>query len=294
MNSAMRPSKRIFALYLVPGTLIYAFSVFLPILMAFRYSLFAWNGGPKMTFVGVRNYLSLLADTQFWQAFGNNIYMLALSLVGQVGLGLFFALLLNDRVTRNKKLHRTLCYFPSTLAPVVIAFIWSMVYNYNFGLLNGLLRATGLNQLAQSWLDNTGSIMLTVTIPLIWQNSGYFMVLMLAAFSAINPEVLEVAEIDGATGFKKAWYVTLPLMKSTIAVCVMLCIAMNMRGFENVFIMTNGGPGYASTLVGLYAYKVSFMRFNFGYGSAVSIGIILLCLGIILVSKIAFWERKEA
>lgn len=294
MNSAMRPSKRIFITYLTPGLLVYAFSAFLPIIMALRYSLYAWSGGPKMTFIGMRNYLSLLRDEQFWQAFGNNLYMLVLSLLGQVGLGLFFALLLNDRSTRFKKLHRTLCYFPSTLAPVVIAFIWMMVYNYNFGLLNAVFRALGMEGWTQSWLDNTGAIMPIVTIPLIWQNSGYFMVLMLAAFSAINTEVLEIAEIDGATGFKKAWYITLPLMKSTIAVCVMLCIAMNMRGFENVYIMTSGGPGYASTLVGLYAYKISFMRFNFGYGSAVSIGIILLCLLIIAISKLFFLERKDA
>lgn len=293
MNTAVRPRKRTFILYLAPGLLIYSFSVLLPILLALRYSFYAWTGGPKKKFLGLQNYVSLLEDSEFWHAFGNNMYMLFLSLVGQVGLGLFFALLLYSRLIRFRKFHRTVCYFPATLAPVIVAFIWTLMYNYNFGLINALLRSIGLEQLALPWLDLAGPIMTTVTIPLIWQNSGYYMLLLLAAFNAISPEILEMAEIDGATGSKKAFYITLPLMKSTIAVCVMLCIAMNMRGFENVYIMTGGGPGTASNLVALYAYETSFVKFNFGYGSAISIGIIILALGIIFLSRIVLGERGE-
>ena len=220
------------------------------------------------------------------------MYMLLLSLIGQVGIGLCFALLLNSKIIRFKKLHRTLCYFPSTLAPVVVAFIWTIMYNYNFGLINATLRGIGLDNLAMPWLDLAKPIMTLVTIPLIWQNIGYYMILMMAGFSAISPEVLEMAEIDGATGVKKALHITLPLMKNTIMVCVMLCITGNMRGFENVYIMTDGGPGNASNLVALYAYETSFKKFNYGYGSAVSIGIVIISLLIVLASRVVI-QRKE-
>lgn len=291
-NTSVRPKKREFCLYLLPGLCIYVFTALAPIVMAAYYSFFAWKGGPKKIFIGLENYTRLLSDEVFWKAFGNNMYMLLLSLIGQVGIGLCFALLLNSKIIRFKKLHRTLCYFPSTLAPVVVAFIWTIMYNYNFGLINATLRGIGLDNLAMPWLDLAKPIMTLVTIPLIWQNIGYYMILMMAGFSAISPEVLEMAEIDGATGVKKALHITLPLMKNTIMVCVMLCITGNMRGFENVYIMTDGGPGNASNLVALYAYETSFKKFNYGYGSAVSIGIVIISLLIVLASRVVI-QRKE-
>lgn len=293
MGKALRPKRWLLLAYLLPGLLIYSFVVLLPILLAFRDSFFSWTGGPKKTFIGGDNYKELMQDEVFWNAFVNNVLMTVYGLIGQVGLGFIFALLLMSKLVKLKGLHRTMSYFPSTLAPVIIAFLWMMIYNYNYGLLNGGLRGAGLEQLTQSWLDLTDPIVLLVSIPLSWQNIGFFTLLMLAGLSSINKEVLEVAEIDGATGIRKAWYIIIPLAKPTLLVASLLCIANNMRGFEHVYALTGGGPGNASSVMALYAYETSFLRFRYGYGSALAIAIITLTMLIILLCTLLMQKRQN-
>ena len=184
--------------------------------------------------------------------------------------------------------------FPSTLAPVIIAFLWMLVYNYNYGLLNAGLTKLGLGALVQSWLDLTGPIVLLASIPLSWQNIGFFTLLMLAGLSTINKEVLEVAELDGATGVRKAWYIIIPLAKPTLVVASLLCIANNMRGFEHIYALTGGGPGNSSSVMALYAYETSFLRFRYGYGSALAIAIITLTMLMILLSTLILQRRNHS
>ncbi|MGO4371310.1 carbohydrate ABC transporter permease, partial [Paenibacillus sp. MCAF20] len=150
----------------------------------------------------------------------------------------------------------------------------------------------GLGRFVQSWLDLSGPIVLLVSIPLSWQNIGFFTLLMLAGLSSINKEVLEVAEIDGATGFRKAWYVVIPLARPTLMVASLLCIANNMRGFEHIYAMTGGGPGNSSSVMALYAYETSFLRFRYGYGSALAITIMALTMLIILLSTFLLQRKR--
>ncbi|KUP25319.1 sugar ABC transporter permease [Paenibacillus sp. DMB5] len=293
MGKALRPKGWVLLAYLLPGLIIYSFVVLVPIFSAFRYSFYSWTGGPKKTYIGIGNYMELLRDEVFWQSFLNNVLMTVYGLIGQVGLAFIFALLLMSKMVKLKGLHRTMSYFPSTLAPVIIAFLWMLIYNYNYGLLNAGLTKLGLGDLVQSWLDLTGPIVLLVSIPLSWQNIGFFTLLMLAGLSSINKEVLEVAELDGATGARKAWYVIIPLAKPTLVVASLLCIANNMRGFEHIYALTGGGPGNSSSVMALYAYQTSFLRFRYGYGSALAIAIIALTMLIILLSTLALQRREN-
>jgi raffinose/stachyose/melibiose transport system permease protein len=293
MGKALRPKGWVLLAYLLPGLIIYSFVVLVPILAAFRYSFYSWTGGPKKTYIGIENYMEILQDDVFWHSFKNNVLMTVYGLIGQVGLAFVFALLLMSKMVKLKGLHRTMSYFPSTLAPVIIAFLWMLIYNYNYGLLNAGLIKLGLADLVQSWLDLTGPIVLLVSIPLSWQNIGFFTLLMLAGLSSINKEVLEVAELDGATGIRKAWYVIIPLAKPTLVVASLLCIANNMRGFEHIYALTGGGPGNASSVMALYAYQTSFMRFRYGYGSALAIAIIALTMLMILLCTLALQRREN-
>lgn len=293
MGKALRPKGWVLLAYLLPGLIIYSFVVLVPILAAFRYSFYSWTGGPKKTYIGIENYMEILQDDVFWHSFKNNVLMTVYGLIGQVGLAFVFALLLMSKMVKLKGLHRTMSYFPSTLAPVIIAFLWMLIYNYNYGLLNAGLIKLGLGDLVQSWLDLTGPIVLLVSIPLSWQNIGFFTLLMLAGLSSINKEVLEVAELDGATGIRKAWYVIIPLAKPTLVVASLLCIANNMRGFEHIYALTGGGPGNASSVMALYAYQTSFMRFRYGYGSALAIAIIALTMLMILLCTLALQRREN-
>ncbi|WP_413408655.1 carbohydrate ABC transporter permease [Paenibacillus amylolyticus] len=293
MGKALRPKGWVLLAYLLPGLIIYSFVVLVPIFSAFRDSFYSWTGGPKKTYIGIENYKEILQDNVFWHSFLNNVLMTAYGLIGQVGFGFVFALLLMSKMVKLKGLHRTMSYFPSTLAPVIIAFLWMLIYNYNYGLLNAGLTKLGLDVLVQSWLDLTGPIVLLASIPLSWQNIGFFTLLMLAGLSSINKEVLEVAELDGATGVRKAWYIIIPLAKPTLVVASLLCIANNMRGFEHIYALTRGGPGNSSSVMALYAYETSFLRFRYGYGSALAIAIIVLTMLLILLSTLALQRRNS-
>jgi raffinose/stachyose/melibiose transport system permease protein len=139
--------------------------------------------------------------------------------------------------------------------------------------------------------------MLCVSIPLVWQYIGYYMVILLSAISSIDTEIFESAELDGANGFQRSIYIVLPLIKNTMLVCLTLCIAGNMKAFDNIYAMTAGGPGTSSMVMAMYGYQVSFNQQNMGYGSCISVGIFVLSLLVIGGSQGLFkllTKEKEA
>ena len=267
--------------YLAVPMLLYIFTVFFPLLTALFYSAFEWKGGPNKTFIGLQNYVQLMQDSVFWSAFRNNLYLVILCLIGQVGVAFIFVMIINTHFTKLKGMHRTFGFFPSTVSAVAIGFIWMMIYDDRRGLLNWFLRTIGQGNRTQVWLNNSDLVMTLVAIPLIWQYIGYYMVILFSATSSIDNEVLECAELDGANAFQKAIHVVLPMIKNTVAVCVVLCVSGNMKAFDNIYVMTNGGPGNASMVLALYGYKISFAQQNMGYGSAISVGIFVLAMLII-------------
>ena len=285
MLSSIRPKKGVIFFYLLIPVLIYVFSVFVPLATAFYYSFFNWKGGPNKTFNGIENYITLIKDEVFRSAFGHNIYLVIACIIGQIGLAFIFVLMINSRYTKLKGIHRTFGFFPSTIAAVSIGFIWSMIYDYKRGLLNWLLDLIGKGDSAKVWLNEPKLVMLLIAIPLIWQFIGYYMIIILSAISSIDQEIFEVAELDGANSFQRAIYIVIPLIKNTLLVCVTLCIAGNMKAFDHIYVMTAGGPGNSSMVMALYGYKVSFDQQNMGYGSAISIGIFVLSLIVILGSQ---------
>ena len=281
LQKSMRAKKRVVALYLLVPLIVYVFSVFVPLITAFVDSFFEWKGGPQKTFNGIQNYITLFQDTTFWQSFWHNIYLVAICIVGQIGIAFIFVLMIDSKLVKLKGMHRTFGFFPSTISAVCVGFIWKMIYDYNRGILNWFLKLIGHADAAKVWLNEPDKVMLLVSIPLIWQYIGYYMVIILSAIASISTDIFESAEIDGANGFQKAVYITLPLIKNTMLVCITLCIAGNMKAFDNIYVMTKGGPGTASMVMAMYGYQVSFNQSNMGYGSCISVGIFVLSLLVI-------------
>ena len=281
MPDSIRPKNRVIFFYLLIPMALFVFAVFFPLVTAGVYSFFEWKGGPNKTFIGFTNYVSLIKDDVFWSAFGHNIYLVVVCIIGQIGLAFVFSLMIQSRLVKFKGIHRTFGFFPSTISAVAVGFIWNMIYDYKRGILNWFLAAIGKGDLAQVWLSNPKTVMLLVAIPLVWQYIGYYMIIILSAIASVDKEIFEVAEIDGANGFQRAIYIVFPLIKSTLLVCLTLCIAGNMKAFDNIYVMTAGGPGYASNVMAMYGYNVSFKQSNMGYGSAISIGIFVLSMVVI-------------
>lgn len=294
MLSAIRPKKRVVFAYMIIPILIYVFAVFLPLIAAGYYSFFQWKGGPTKEFINIQNYISLLKDKVFWHAFYNNIFLVIVCIIGQIGLAFIFVMMINSKLVKFKGMHRTFGFFPSTIAAVSIGFIWTMVYDYNRGILNWFLGVIGKTDKIKVWLNEPKLVMVLIAIPLIWQFIGYYMVILLSAIASIDKEIFEVSEIDGANAWQRAVYIVIPLIKKTVLVCVTLCVAGNMKAFDHIYVMTKGGPGNASMVMALYGKNVSYDQSNMGYGSAISIGIFVLSLLIIgLVQLIVNVLTKE-
>lgn len=281
MLNAIRPSKRTVFLYLLLPVALFIFTVFVPLVTAFVYSFFEWKGGPVKTFTGISNYIQLFHDGTFWQSFGHNIYLVVVCIVGQVGIAFILVMMVNSRLVKFKTIHRTFGFFPSTIAAVCIGLIWNIIYHNQYGLLNWFLKAIGRPDLCQVWLNNSKWVMFFVSIPLVWQYIGYYMVIILSAVSSIDGSIFESAQIDGANGVQTALHITLPLIRNTMLVCLTLCIAGNMKAFDNIYVMTAGGPGTASMVMAMYGYQISFSQSNMGYGSCISVAIFVLSLLVI-------------
>lgn len=281
MLSAIKPKAKTIALYLCIPVIWYVFSVFVPLITAMFYSFFEWKGGPHKTFIGIQNYITLFKDNVFWGAFVNNIYIVIACIIGQIGLAFIIVLMVNSKLAKCKGIHRTFAFFPSTVSAVCIGFIWMMIYDYKRGILNWALESIGKGDLVKVWLNEPKLVLFLVCIPLIWQFIGYYMVILLSAISSVDPEIFEVAELDGASAFQRAIYIVFPLIKNTILVCITLCVAGNMKVFDHIYTMTQGGPGNSSMVMAMYGYKVSFAQQNMGYGSAISVGIFVVSLIVI-------------
>ncbi|MDD3417122.1 MAG: sugar ABC transporter permease [Lachnospiraceae bacterium] len=294
MLKSIKPKGKTIALYLCIPVIWYVFSVFVPLVTAMFYSLFEWKGGPKKTFIGIDNYVTLIKDRTFWESFSHNIYIVIACILGQVGLAFIIVLMINSRHAKLKGIHRTFGFFPSTVSAVCIGFIWMMIYDYKRGILNWFLEITGRGDSAKVWLNEPTKVLFFVAIPLVWQFIGYYMVILLSAISSVDAEIFEVAELDGANAFQRAVYIVLPLIKNTLLVCITLCVAGNMKVFDHIYIMTKGGPGNSSMVMAMYGYKISFAQMNMGYGSAISVGIFVVSLIVIgATQKFINWTMKD-
>lgn len=293
MHNKIEPKKSTLIALLAPGILLFVLCCILPLAIAFYYSLFNWDGGIHKTFIGLENYAELLQDEDFWLAFKNNILFVIYSVIGQIGIAFILSMLLTSKIVKVRNFHRTVIFFPVILSSIVVAYLWQIIYNKDYGLLNMLLNGVGLEEWIRPWLDDPKIIIQSLAAPKIWQWIGYYMVILLGAIQSIDTSILECAELDGANGWRRSLFIVLPMIRSTVLVTVILCISGNMKTFDQIYAMTGGGPGTSSMVLALYAYKMSFVRQRYGYGSACAIGILVLSLLMVGLSNLIGGKKKD-
>jgi raffinose/stachyose/melibiose transport system permease protein len=274
-------------------TAFYLFTVISPIFVGVYYSTFNWNGGPRKVFIGAKNYLMLFKNTEFWQSVSNNFMLIFYCLIGQVFLGLLIAILLNTKYLRFRSVYRFVIFLPCILSGVVVTFLWQIIYNANYGLVNLVLRSLNLGGLVRLWLDDPKIVVRSIAMVLIWQYVGQNVVIFLASLQNIEPDIIEAATIDGASAFQRTLRIIMPLMKGTVRVVVILCISGNMKIFEHIYNMTRGGPGTASSVMSVFAYKTSFENLQMGYGSAASVSILAISLTSIAIANFLLRGEKN-
>ncbi len=292
--SAVRPRRSAFALALAPPLAVYSFVFIFPLCFSLFYAFTNWAGGAKFAFVGLENFRQFLSDGDFALSFKNTLVITVINVVGQVGLGLLIAVMLTTAYVRSSGIHRTLIFLPVIISPVVVSLIWTIIYDSRSGMLNLLLRALGVTGKLPIWLGDPDIVLFSVSIPVVWQYIGLYMVILLGALESIPKEVLESAMIDGASGLQRGTHIMIPMIWPTFKVAVMICVSGTLKIFDHIYVLTGGGPGKSSMTMTQYNYITSFNMMRFGYGSVVSIGIIVIILAITgTVMKLMGGKRYE-
>lgn len=282
----------IYALILIPFLYFVCVMIY-PLLVSVYYSLTKWKGIGDPKFVGLDNYAAMFRSSDFWLVTKNTLFLSVVCTIGQVGIALIIAFLMTLRRLRFKTFHRAVIFFPVVMAPLVVGYVWRFIYNSNYGLLNAFLRGIGHPEWIRFWLDDQNIVLRMVSIPVIWQYIGLYMIILMSAISAIPQEVFECAEIDGATGFKKSVYITLPMVWDSLKVCIILCAGGTMKIYDHLVALTNGGPGRATESLAMYCYEFTFRFGNFGTGSAIAVTILILALGISGLIQLLMGRRKD-
>ena len=279
-NGIFKFSRLQICLLVIPVVLFLMMTV-VPTLFALAISLTNWNGGKKKDFIGLANYIKLFKDPIFWTCCKNNVILIAITVVFQIIIAFVLAVVISSRSIKFKEFHRNAIFIPVVISPLIVGLLFWMIYDINDGLLNIALRSLHLENLICRWLDDPKVALYSVGAAIVWQYVGLYMVIFLAGLQSISGDIYEAAEMDGATGFKQLIYIKMPLLSSTFKVALILAISGGLKLFEHIYIMTGGGPGRATNVLALYAYEQSFTISHWGYGSAISVSI--LVFGVLLV-----------
>ncbi|WP_217597584.1 carbohydrate ABC transporter permease [Cohnella sp. GbtcB17] len=266
---------------IAPGYIVYFAFLFVPLLIGMYYSFTDYNFYAKPEFVGLHNYTRLLHDELFGRAVYNTFIYSLFSILPQMALGLLLAVLLNGKIA-GRVFARASIYVPNVTSMVAVSMIWLWIYDPSLGILNRLLRTFGLDPV--QWLYDPGTAMGAIIAMSIWKSLGYTMIVYLAGLQSIPSSLYEAARVDGASRIRQFFAITIPMLKpTTFFILVMSCINSFMV-FEQVNILTNGGPLNSTTTIVHQIYLRGFQDFQMGYASAMAMVLFLITLLITILN----------
>lgn len=269
-------NQRLTGLMLAPALLVLLLLSLYPLLYSLRISLRTTNDPWTL-----EHYARLLSDRMFGVALVQTLAYTAGALVLELGLGLVLALVVHRELSGRRWI-RALLLLPMLLPPVVVAVIWRLIYNPNFGLLNGTFQQLGADTSGWMWLASQQTALVSVILVDVWEWTPFMFLLLLAGLESLPVEPYEAARMDGASGWQTFRDATWPLLKPTVLVAILLRLLDLLRVFDQIFILTEGGPGFATETASLYIYRNAFRFFNFGYAAALSFALLVLTTGISL------------
>ena len=283
-------NKKVIALLVLPGILLFLFAILAPICLSVYYGFTDYSGMGTATFIGMGNYKELIKDRVFWRALGNSL-LLALGFICiQHPIAMVVAAVLDKLGGKAESFFRCVYFIPNVISVAVIAYLWKFIYNPDFGLLNNVIKAFG-GRGDTNWFSVDKAIW-AVLVVLIWHGFGWGMLIYYTGIKNIDPTLYEASSIDGATKVKSFFYITLPLMKPVIQVNVTMAIISALKQMETVYLLTNGGPSDRTQFAANYLYQQAFKAFRYGYGNAIGVVFIIMCLLATLILNRVFRERN--
>ncbi|CAN7663556.1 sugar ABC transporter permease (plasmid) [Rhizobium ruizarguesonis] len=277
---------------LVPALAIYAVFALYPMFNVVILSFQKWNGlDPNRQFVGVANYSAIFTkDPVFWVAFRNTVIWTVMSLIFPPMVGLLLALSLNQKIFGRNGL-RAIFYLPVIIAPIAVATMWKWMYDPFFGLFSQLLTSWGMQGWIKDWLGNRDIALYSVFVAYLWQTVGFSMVLFLAGLQNVSQTLVEAARIDGAGRWAVFKHVTLPALRPTITIVLVLSVISSLKAFDIVYGLTGGGPAQSTQMLALWAFTQAMQIFDFGRGAAISVVLLLITMAVVI--PYLQWTQKH-
>ena len=273
-------------LFLLPNFIGFVVFMLFPILFAFYIMLTDWSLSNEPQFIGLDNFEKMVNDRLFWKSVKNSFYYTLVAVPTGVFIAFWLALALNRKM-RGILLFRTIFFLPQITLTVAAATIWRWIYQPDLGLINYLLELIGID--GPNWIHHSAWAMPSVIIMSNWQGIGFAMLILLAGLQGIPEEYYEAAAIDGASGWQRLRYVTLPMLSPAIFFVVVTSLIGAFQAFDQFFILTEGGPASSTTPLTLYIFNNAFQFYNMGYGAALA----AVLFFIILVITILQWQLAK-
>lgn len=260
--------------------------------MSVYYGFTDYSGMGSVTFIGLENYKELFHDTAFGRSLLNSL-LLALGFIFiQHPLAIITAAVLDKLQGKAEGFFRCVYFIPNVISVAVIAYLWKFIYNPDFGLLNNILHAFGYQGTINYF--STENAIWSVLVVLIWHGFGWGMLIYYTGIKNIDPVLYEAASIDGANTTQTFLRITLPLMKPVIQINVTMAVISALKQMETVYLLTNGGPGDSTQFAANYLYQQAFKAFKYGYGNAIGVVFIIICLVVTVVLNTIFREKNAA
>lgn len=289
--SKLYSNKLVILSLVLPGLLLFIFAILAPVCLSVYYGFTDYSGMGSYNFVGIENYKRLMQDQVFFLSLRNSLLLAIGFICIQHPLAMIVAAVLDRLSGKAEGIFRCIYFIPNVISVAVIAYLWKFIYNPDFGLLNNLIKKFGFAG-TTNWFSNDMAIW-SVLIVLIWHGFGWGMLIYYTGIKNIDTVLYEASSIDGANARETFLYITLPLMKPVIQVNVTMAIISALKQMETVYLLTNGGPGNATQFTANYLYQQAFKAFKYGYGNAISVVFIIICLLTTVVCNKVFAERRE-
>lgn len=267
--------------FLAPSLILFAIFRHGPAVFSLFLSLFDWTMVDDPEFVGTQNFTRLAQDDIFWKALWNTVKYAVFAVPPDIVLALILAVLLNQQL-RGMKLFRLAYFIPVVTSGALVAIVWRWLYQPR-GIINGFLLDLGLTP--QRWLSDIDLVLPSIAVMAIWKHVGFNMLILLAGLQSIPPELEEAARLDGAGRTRIFFNITLPLLKPVIVLATILTTIGSFQMFDAAFVMTGGGPYYASTTLVYYTYLKAFDQYQMGYGATIAFVLFLIILVVTLIQR---------
>ena len=264
-------------LFLLPNMIIFLLFIIIPLFQGLRMAFMDWGIFTVPEFIGLKNFGNLFKDDVFLITIKNTIVYSFFTVVLLTVVSLCLALMLSRNSMKGERVFRAIFYIPSLLSMIAVGIAWRFILGDEMGIINYVVRRLGGDGIP--WLTNGNLAMMCVIVVSVWASSGYYMIMFISGLQAIPSDLYEAARIDGSSAWNTFWRITLPLLKSTVLVVLVLATIASFKAYELIVTMTKGGPGYATKFIVQQVYQVAFQEDRMGYASAMSI-ILMIIIGI--------------